>query len=515
MPDDVKILKQRLTELEELNHLAQTLSSTLNVDEILAAIVDCSLKLCRAQRVAILLFDPASNEVVKTLVRGPSAVPGDIDHTLNTIVAGWVIHHGKPFVTEDLIKELHFRNPSTHLLKFGPAVAVPLLVEGKVIGIINLVNSRGGMQFSDDSLRVAAAIAAMASQFIHRAKFQETLFEDNRRLKRALEHQFELRSILGGSPVMQDVLKKINLLSSSRATVLVVGETGTGKELVARAIHFQSARAEKPFIALNCAAIPAALFESELFGHEAGAFTGATGGHKGKFTLANQGTLFLDEISEMPTELQPKLLRVLEERTFYPVGSSTEIRVDVRVIAASSKELGRAAQRGEFREALFHRLNVLPIYLPPLRERREDIPLLAQAFLEEFSSNAKSFTSDAFQMLSDLEWKGNIRELRNLVERISIYITSKEITTEHLLSLNIGIASTQLSPVSTDESDRIASAFQELLLARENKGDLLELIDKKLVQLAMQYAQGNVAEASRLLGIHRRALERRIEKHKI
>lgn len=515
MAEEITSLKQRLEELAQLNNLAQALSSTLNVDEMLDAIVECCLKLSDAERVSLVLIDPSSEEIVKTLVRGPSRSRGDIDHTLNSVIAGWVLHHGKPLITENVITELKFRNPSKLLQKFGPALALPLQVEGKVIGVINLVNSRGGLKFSNDSIRVVGIVATLASQLVHKAKLQETLFEDNRRLKDELKRQYAIHVIMGQSPAIQGVVKKIGILSSSTATVLLTGETGTGKELVARAIHLQSPRAEKPFIAINCAAIPAPLFESELFGHVRGAFTGAADEQKGKFELANKGTLFLDEISEMPHELQPKLLRVLEERRFYRIGSSTEIAVDVRIIAASSKDLNKAVELGEFREALFHRLNVLPIHLPPLRERLDDIPVLTQAFIAEFSMNTRRFTPEALEFLRGLEWKGNVRELRNTVERISIFIASREITTEQLLELNIGVTMKQPSPILADPYDLITSAFQELLLTGTDKGDLPEVIEKKLVQLAMQNAHGNVAEASRLLGIHRRALERRINKYKI
>ena len=220
---------------------------------------------------------------------------------------------------------------------------------------------------------------------------------------------------------MEELRRKIAAAAGAEATVLLVGETGTGKELAARSIHLSGPRAEKPFVAINCSAIPATLVESELFGYERGAFTGAAGSQKGKFELAHEGTLFLDEIGEMPLELQPKLLRILEEKSYYRLGSTAEFSSDVRVIAATSKDLYAAAQEGKFREDLYHRLSVLPIHLPPLRDRPDDIQLLAEAFLRESSRGARQFTPDALDTLRRMPWRGNVRELRNAVERVSIF----------------------------------------------------------------------------------------------
>jgi DNA-binding NtrC family response regulator len=286
--------------------------------------------------------------------------------------------------------------------------------------------------------------------------------------------------------------------------VLIVGETGTGKELTALAIHRQSPRWSEPFIAVNCAAIPAELFESELFGHDRGAFTGATSMVKGKFELADGGTLFLDEISEMPLPMQPKLLRVLEEKKFTRVGAAEEIRVDVRLLAASSKDLAKAVAAGEFRDALFHRLNVVPIHLPPLRERKEDIPLLAQTMIEELSSGGKRFAPDALKLLQARQWWGNVRELRNAVERISIFVQKKSIGADDITAL--GLHTDGIGPA------RLVAALRDAIFTEHSGSNVPELIEKELLKIALAECSGNVTQAAELIGIERMAFQRRIEK---
>jgi transcriptional regulator with GAF, ATPase, and Fis domain len=257
-------------------------------------------------------------------------------------------------------------------------------------------------------------------------------------------------------------------------------------------------------VAVNCAAIPADLFESELFGHERGAYTGATSMAKGKFELADGGTLFLDEISELPLNLQPKFLRVLEEKKFARVGSSDEIRVDVRVVAASSRDLAKAVAAGEFRDALFHRLNVVPIALPPLRERREDIPLLAQAMIQEFSSGMKLFGPDALDLLCARQWWGNVRELRNAVERISIFVQKEIIVADDLKALGLHLDG--IGPA------RLVSALREAIFSEHPGGNIPELVEKELLKIALAECSGNVSQAASLIGIERMAFQRRIEK---
>jgi two-component system NtrC family response regulator len=504
MNDDVRQLNERVQELEALNRLAQVLSSTTGVTQTLEAIIQCSLTLCQSERGAIVLFESGDVNDGHTIIRNSAPTIDPIDHRINVIVGGYVLRSQQAFVAEDIITAAGYINPPERLRNLGAAMAVPLTSDGKVIGMINHVNSRDGRTFSPDEVRAAQIVASMASQFIVRAKVHESLQKNVEELKESLAKEQSTHRILGESASIRKVREDIALVAPSFANVLIIGETGTGKELTARALHTQSPRSLKPFIAVNCAAIPAELFESELFGHERGAFTGANATVRGKFELADGGTLFLDEISEMPLGLQPKLLRVLEEREFCRVGSSELIRVDVRLLAASSRNLAEAAKTGEFREALFHRLNVVPIVLPPLRERNEDIPLLAQAMIHELSSGVKSFDSEALELLKSRQWGGNVRELRNAVERISIFVRNRTVTADdiRILGLHTDVVS----------SERLVSALRELILSDQSNPNVSEVIEKELLTIALAESGGNVSHAARMIGIDRMTFQRRLER---
>jgi len=361
---------RRIAELEELNRLAYALGASLSVEETLGAIADSCLHLTEGERVAILLFGLSPEQEAQTLIRRSDRGEADIDHVVNVLAADLIIRKAEPFTTEDILRSIQLAQPSSTAQRLGPALIYPLTAGERPFGIINLVNSKGGRPFTQEAVRVIGLVARLASQYIQRARLHEALFEDTQRLKEALRDRAGAGSLLGKSPPMKAAREKIALAAGSSATVLLIGETGTGKELAARALHFSGERAEKPFIAVNCAAIPTELFESELFGHEKGAYTGAGSGTRGKFELANNGTLFLDEISSMPPMLQPKLLRVIEEQAFYRIGSEVQTRVNVRIIAATSIDLERAVAEGHFRRELYHRLSVIPIELPPLRAPR-------------------------------------------------------------------------------------------------------------------------------------------------
>jgi transcriptional regulator with GAF, ATPase, and Fis domain len=497
-------LTKRVNELEHLNRLAQVLSGTEAVSDTLSAIITSSQSLCCADRGSIVLFDTAEETEAHTIVRHNDNDSEPIDHTLNKLVAGHVLALQGPFVTENVITAVGLARPSARLLRLGPAMAVPLTSHGHVIGMIHLVNSAGGEQFTTDTIRVAEIVANMASQFIERAKLHESLRKDLERMRDSLARRQDSRPIIGKSEKMKKVLADIALVAPSSANVLIMGETGTGKELTAWAIHQHSPRYSKPLIAVNCAAIPADLFESELFGHERGAFTGATTMVKGKFELADGGTLFLDEISEMPPRLQPKLLRVLEEHAFTRVGSSGNVRVDVRLVAASSKDLTNTVATGEFSEPLFHRLNVVPILLPPLRERREDIPLLAQSMIQELSSGLKQFEPEALELLTLRQWRGNVRELRNAVERITIFIRNRMVSAEDIRGLGL----------HTDGSGpaRLVSALREAIFSGQGGGNIPDLVEKELLKIALEECSQNITQAAGLIGIERMAFQRRMEK---
>jgi len=337
---------------------------------------------------------------------------------------------------------------------------------------------------------------------MERAMDHSYLKKENRLLKENLSDQFDRRNIIGRSPIMVKLMDTVAQVSSSEATVLITGESGTGKEMIAGALHFNSPRKDKPFIKINCAAITETLLESELFGHDKGAFTGAHRKKDGKFLQAHGGSLFLDEISEMSLSMQAKLLRVLQDGEITPVGSEEVIQADVRIVAASNKDLLQEIEVGRFREDLFYRLNVVTLNVPPLRKRQEDIPLLAQHFREIFTAKnnkkMKGFTPQAMDHLLKYAWPGNVRELMNAIERGVV-----------LSRLNEYFDMDDLSLISDKMSSDEETSFNNIL----SDGLPLDEIEKVTILRTLESVGGNKSEASRRLGITRRTLHKKLKKY--
>jgi DNA-binding NtrC family response regulator len=327
------------------------------------------------------------------------------------------------------------------------------------------------------------------------------LERENVTLRQELKERSGLQTIIAESPQMQAILEMIERVAPTETTVLILGESGTGKELIARAIHANSPRVGGPFVPVNCAAIPENLLESELFGHVRGAFTGAIRDRVGKFEAAERGTIFLDEIGEMRPELQVKILRCLEERVLERVGDNKLVRVDVRVLAATNKDLTKAIQAGQFREDLYYRLNVVPLQIPPLRERRQDIRPLVQHFLQRLGASPRLIiTPEAFRALESYDWPGNVRELENALERAMIFHRGDAITLADL-------PETIRAP-KTKEAASLAMRMPEAGLS-------LEEVERELILRALQKHEWNQSRAARYLGITRHTLLYRIEKHNI
>ncbi len=337
---------------------------------------------------------------------------------------------------------------------------------------------------------------------------------ENRETESANEEMARVPEILGQAPAMQEVFRAIGRLSQSNATVLITGESGTGKELVARALHRHSSRASGPFIALNTAAIPKDLLESELFGHERGAFTGAAAQRRGRFEQADGGTLFLDEIGDMPSELQTRLLRVLADGQFYRVGGHSPIKVNVRVIAATHQDLESRVKEGMFREDLYHRLNVIRLRLPALRERREDIPLLARHFLQksarELGVETKKLSDAALKLMSGLPWTGNVRQMENICHYLTVMAPGQVIETGDLPPDLVGAE----KPAENQDWVGCLARQADLKLARGETAILNELMpefEKALIRIALKHTGGKRIEAAHLLGWGRNTLTRKIQ----
>jgi transcriptional regulator with GAF, ATPase, and Fis domain len=371
-------------------------------------------------------------------------------------------------------------------------LAVPLLLYENVLGLIYLVTGRPGIRFDEDHLQLVAAIAGMAAVALENARHFEALNQENQRLKSEINLQ---HSMIGETPRMRDVLQFVAKAAPSDSTVLIRGESGTGKELVARAIHENSPRRDKPFLAINCAALTESLLESELFGYEKGAFTNALTQKKGKLEMADEGTVFLDEVGELAPTLQAKLLRVLQEREFDRVGGTRPIRVDVRVIAATNKNLEEALKQGSFRRDLYFRLNVVSVTLPPLRDRLQDIPLLANYFIEKYSRKSRrrviGLSTEARTLLLHYDWPGNIRELENAIERAIVLGSGEVVLPEDL-------------PETLLEKD----SGTGVLLTRYH--EVVNETKKQVIIKAFENAGGNYTETARLLELHPNYLHRLI-----
>ena len=336
---------------------------------------------------------------------------------------------------------------------------------------------------------------------VERALERRALEEENRRLRRAVDQTSSLGDLIGESAAMREIFALIKKVARGRSSVLITGESGTGKEVVARTLHYHGARADKPFVPINCTAIPEGLLESELFGHVRGAFTGAHASKRGLFEKADGGTLFLDEIADMGIGLQSKLLRVIQDREIRPVGGTQSTKIDVRIIAATNKDPQVEMEAGRFREDLYYRLNVIPIHIPPLRERREDVPALVDAFLRKHSEGQRRWLSaTAVERLKDHPWKGNARELENMIERALVLSDSDEIGVEDL-------------PFASGEGASGEDPAQALLRSAAERRLTLREIEDDYIDQILQLTGGNKVQAAKTLGIDRKTLYRRAERN--
>src|SRR4029077_8968442 len=369
-------------------------------------------------------------------------------------------------------------------------LCVPLTVFRKVLGCIYLDTTSPGTRFDRDHLELVASIAGISAVALENSRRLVWLGQEKQRLAAEINLQ---HNMVGESAAMKEVYHFLSRVAPTESTVLIGGESGTGKELVARAIHRNSPRATKPFIAINCAAIPEGLLESELFGYERGAFTGAQGQKKGRLEMADGGVVFLDEIGELAPSLQVKLLRVLQEREFERLGGSRPISVDIRLIAATNKDLALAVKAGTFREDLYYRLNVVSVVVPPLRDRPEDISMLAEYFVSKFAVKckvkAKKISPEAMSGLMNYDWPGNVRELENAIERALVLTVSDVIRPEDLPESVL-----EKGPAPGVQEAKYHVAVKQL--------------KKNLILAAMEEARGNYTEAARILGVHANYLHR-------
>ena len=388
----------------------------------------------------------------------------------------------------ELLQTLRSENSSVPVIMLTATQTVKTAVDAMKLGAADYLTK----PFDIEELRLIAAKTLAAQE----------LEQEVRNLRAQVVNRYAFHNLVGKSPAMQEIYAKIEQVADTRTTVLITGESGTGKELVARAIHYNSSRRDRAFVAINCAALPETLIESELFGHEKGAFTDALTRRLGQFELAHEGTLFLDEIGDLSAATQAKLLRVLQEREFTRIGGTQPVRVDVRIIAATNKHLEELLRRREFREDLYYRINVVSLSLPPLRERREDIPLLAKYFLarrlEDNPRSPQEFTKETLEVLGKYHWPGNIRELENVVEQASVWCRGNLITPEHL--------PTALRTETSSDSLR-----DDTLSGRMSLEKAVLEFEKEIILDALKRTDYIQTHAAALLGISRRMLKYRMD----
>lgn len=388
----------------------------------------------------------------------------------------------------DVLREVKETSPETLVIMITAFGTTESAVEAMKLGAYDYIHK----PFKIDEIRLV----------VKNALEKKRLRGEVSVLREKIKTTYELGNIFYRSPKMQELLRTLPKIAESNSNVLITGESGTGKEFFATALHNLSLRKEKNFVTINCASLPEGLLESELFGHMKGAFTGAVSNKQGLFEVADKGTLFLDEIGDMPLSLQAKLLRVLENGTFRRVGGTSDIRVDVRIIAATNKNLKEEIEAGRFREDLFYRLNVIPIHLPPLRERKEDIPLLVDYFIKKFSKTPKRISPGAMRLLMNCPWKGNIRELENVIERMILMTDHEEITISDI-------------PVDIVQSTPDPSGLPVLTEDGIELDTIIEGIEKRYLIEALRLSGGSKTEAARLLNITFRSLRHRLHKYGI
>ena len=483
------------------DHLAHELSTLLSVATRIGSVPDVEslqwqllgpiFNLVPADRGAILIFGNTPEELCS--VAGWDRVSGP-GHAVNVsrAVVRKVLAERAGVLVNNVGATTEFK-PSATLFnaQVQSLLCVPLLISGQAAGVIYLDSTRFLERFTEHHLKLLTAVAGIAALALQNARRLESLRNENRRLRTEAELEHD---IVGESPAIAAVLQKIARLASSGANILIYGESGTGKELAARALHRNSPRADKPFVAINCAAITETLLESELFGHEKGAFTGAAGAKPGQLEVADGGTVFLDEIGELAPALQAKLLRVLQEREFYHVGGTRPVRVDIRLVAATNKDLAAEVSAGRFRQDLYYRLNVVSLTMPSLRDRKPDIALLARHFTERYSRKCtravQGVSPEALACMMNYSWPGNVRELENAIERAIVLGSDDWIVPEDLPE------SVLEAPISGCAPTR----YHEAVLA----------LKKELITKAVEQANGNYTEAAKLLDLHPNYLHRLI-----
>jgi Nif-specific regulatory protein len=492
---------RKFNTLIEINTLIN--SNFSDVRSLLTQILESATLLSEGEASSLLLVDKDSGKLFFEIALGAkgSAVK-QFSLNLGEGIAGWVAQHNTSLIVDDVNKDKRFFAEISKNIDFPTRtiLAVPMRKKDECIGVIELLNKKDGKYFTQEDLQWLEIFANQAALAIQNARSLEKAREEIHFLQDQIQTDRGYHTLIAKSPALLEKLEIIDRVAKTDSSVLILGESGVGKELFAEQIHLRSARKNQPFVRVNCAALPEGLLESELFGHVRGAFTDAVQNRRGRFEIADSGTIFLDEIGDLPLKLQAKLLRVIQQRTFEKVGSSESTTVDVRILAATNRDIERLVEVGEFRSDLYYRLNVLPIYIPPLRERKEDIPELAGFFLKKFARETKKpfdgFAEDAMEAILAYSWPGNVRELENAIERACVIGNEKRIRYDDLL-----IKTKSLVPDAVVENRNLKSA--------------LNIFKKYFIQKALEENQWNQTETAKSLDIQRTYLSRLLKELEI
>jgi len=502
-------VRRELKELSLLYEISQKLGESLDLRQVSGPVLTGIAEHMGMRRGTLTLLNRESGEINIEAAYGLSErqkYKGR--YKVGEGVTGMVVETGRPAVVPRISEEPLFldRTGARKKLKKRDIsfICVPIKIGREVVGALSVDRLFDEDVSFDEDVRLLTIIASLIAQAVRLRQTvkeeRERLVEENVRLQAELEDRFKPSNIIGNSKAMRAVYHLIAQVMRSDANVLLRGESGTGKELAAQAIHYNSPRSAKPFVKVNLAALPETVIESELFGHEKGAFTGAAAQRRGRFELAHGGTIFLDEIGDLTPAMQIKLMRVLQEREFERVGGSETIKVNVRIIAATNRNLEALMDEGGFRQDLYYRLNVFPVYLPPLRERKTDIPLLADHFVDRYSREnhkaVKRISAQAIDMMMSYHWPGNVRELENIIER-AVLLTNDEVIHAHHLPPTLQTAETS----GAYEPGGLQAA--------------LDSMEKNLIIDALKSSRGNMAKAARELGITERIMGLRVKKFNI
>lgn len=495
-----KKISRSESDINRLKEISTWVASVLDLDELLEKIIETGTEMMQAKASSLLLLDKKTKKLSFKVATGEKKEEvRKYEINLGEGIAGYVAESGEPLLISDVSKDPRWDKKISESTGFQThsIACVPMKMNGDIIGVVEIIDKEDGTSFQQEDLKLLTVYAELASLAISNARKIDKFKRENRDLKEELRSKYQ---ILGESPALQKVISDAFKVANSKISTLILGESGTGKELLARLIHQAGARKNKPMVVINCAAVPESLLESELFGHEKGAFTGAISRKIGKFELADGGTLFLDEIGEMTPGMQAKLLRVLQEGVFYRVGGNVPISVDVRVVAATNRDITKEVAEGRFREDLYYRLNVVQINMPALRQMKDDIPIIANHFFEIYKKEKglkhMKIPQRAMKKMVDYDWPGNVRELKNALERAVVMGNGKEILPEDL-------------PINGRKS--IQQGMEVGLTFKE----AVDKFKVEFINLNLKHTGGNRSKAAKIMGIQRTYLSRLISKFQL